>query len=60
MGVERAMKTIAHRVASYKDNNSRIADKKWAIQTSSGRFPQQKVSDAKFLDRLRPPTPDAQ
>jgi hypothetical protein len=59
MGVEHALKTIAHRVGSYKDNNSRMADK-IAFQTSSGRLPQQKVSDAKFLDRLRSPTPDAQ
>ncbi len=42
MGVEHALKTIAHRVGSYKDNNSRMADKKWAIQTSSGRIHQQK------------------
>jgi hypothetical protein len=27
MGVEHALKTIAHRVGSYKDNNSRMADK---------------------------------
>jgi hypothetical protein len=27
MGVEHALKTIAHRVGSYKDNNSRRADK---------------------------------
>jgi hypothetical protein len=27
MGVEHALKTIAHRVGSYKENNSRMADK---------------------------------
>jgi hypothetical protein len=59
MGVEHALKTIAHRVGSYKDNNSRMADK-IAFQTSSGRLPQQKVNDAQFLDRLRSPTLGAQ
>jgi hypothetical protein len=27
MGVEHALKTIAHRVGSYKDKNSHMADK---------------------------------
>jgi hypothetical protein len=27
MGVEHALKTIAHRVGSYKDNNSHVAEK---------------------------------
>jgi len=31
MGVEHALKTIAHRVGSYKDNNSHVANK-------NGRF----------------------
>jgi hypothetical protein len=38
MGVAHALKTIAHRVGSYKDNNSSMANKTWAIQTSSGRI----------------------
>ncbi len=30
-----ALKTIAHRVGSCKDNNSRMAEKTWAIHASS-------------------------
>ena len=35
MGVEHALKTIAHRVGSCKDNNSCMAEKTWAIHASS-------------------------
>ncbi|WP_228768249.1 hypothetical protein [Limnohabitans sp. DM1] len=55
--MEHALKTIAHRVGSYKDNNSRMADKKWAIQTSSGRIHQQKsltIFKGRFFCRSPP------
>jgi hypothetical protein len=37
---------IAHGVGSYKDKNSRMADKKWTIQTSTGRINKNKKAPA--------------